>query len=433
MSTPVAIEPTLAGYVDQHRDRLVSIVQDLVRLPSVNHPPGGDEERCQHYVASFLTRCGWNPSLYQLRDVPGLADHPLYWPGRDYSARPNLGARLPGASKGRSLVLSGHVDTVPTGALPWTRSPFSGDVNGNRLYGRGSNDMKGGVGTNLFVVEALRDLGIRLRGDLVFETVVDEEFGGSNGTLAGRLMGFNGDAAIISEPSFLRVCAAQRGGRVAHITLNAGASGGVLTDRDFPTGILNPLRHFLNFVAEFTGKRRESAPAHPMYAHLSDPVPVALTKITTGPWGNNEPQAIPESCQIEMYWQTMPGETQEDIEREFFDWLKLVQTDLPAALKVEFPIRWLPGSAIDRNEPVVRELAACATNILGAAPAVAGIEGPCDLYVFHQVARMPAVLWGARGGNTHNADEYLEIDSVVDAAKVLLTFICRWCGVARDR
>jgi hypothetical protein len=69
--------------------------------------------------------------------------------------------------------------------------------------------MKAGVGMSLFVVEALSKLNLALSGDLLFETVVDEEFGGVNGTLAGRLQGFNADAAIITEPSFLRVCPAQ--------------------------------------------------------------------------------------------------------------------------------------------------------------------------------------------------------------------------------
>ena len=74
------------------------------------------------------------------------------------------------------------------------------------------------------------------------------------------------------------------------------------------------------------------------------------------------------------------------------------------------------------------ELADCATRVLGKVPPVAGIEGPCDMYVFHTVTHTPAVLWGARGGNTHAADEYVEIDTLVDAAKVLLVFLHKWCS-----
>jgi acetylornithine deacetylase len=388
----------------------------------------GNEGACQQYVADFLSRNGYGPTVYNPLDAPGLTAHPLYWPGRDYSNRPNVGARLPGSGGGRSLVLSGHIDTVPAGELPWTRSPFSGDRDGNLIYGRGSNDMKAGVATNLFVVEALRDLGIKLRGDLVFESIVDEEFGGSNGTLAGRLMGYNGDAAIVSEPSFLRICAAQRGGRTAHITLSAGPNAGILNEGEFPTGVLHPLRAFLNAVPEFSAKRKKSAPSHPMYAHHSDPVPVAITRLSTAPWGTTEPTRIPDSCKIEMYWQAMPGEPLEEIDREFFEWLDSVSKALPVRPDVVFPIRWLPGSSIDAGEPLVRELAATAKETLGAHPQVVGIEGPCDMFIFQQVFGIPAVLWGARGGNTHNADEYVEIDSVVDAAKVQLAFVCRWCG-----
>lgn len=292
--------------------------------------------------------------------------------------------------------------------------------------------MKGGVGTNLFVVEALERLGIQLGGDLVFETVVDEEFGGVNGTLAGRLQGFNADAAIISEPSFLRICPAQRGGRTVHITLRA--PGGVLSDGKLPAGVIDQLTALLVAVRAFAEQRRRQAKVHAMYAHHEDPVPVSITKVFTSPWGTREPITIPEICKVEMYWQAMPGETQEAIEREFFEWFDAMIAGAPDLFatrpSVEFPIRWLPGSSVPKSEPLVTELAACATRVLGHEPPIVGIEGPCDMYVFHQAFGMPAVLWGARGGNTHAADEYLEIDSVIAAAKTLLAFVCHWCGVA---
>jgi acetylornithine deacetylase len=98
--------------------------------------------------------------------------------------------------------------------------------------------------------------------------------------------------------------------------------------------------------------------------------------------------------------------------------------------EVTFPIRWMPGSAIAKSEPVVQKLSACAKRVLGNEPAVAGIEGPCDLFIFHQGFGIPAAIWGASGGNTHAADEYVEIDSLVAAAKVLLLFAVEWCGIS---
>lgn len=429
---PSSVEKDLSSFVECNSDRLVEILCELVRIPSENTPPAGSERDCQTYIASLLGELGWNPVLYLLREVPGLNEHPVFVAGRCYDDRPNLGARFKGAGGGRSLLLSGHIDTVPRGSFPWTKDPFGGAVEGNRVFGRGANDMKGGVATNLFVVEALRKMNIRLAGDLLFETVIDEEFGGANGTLAGRLMGFNADAAIISEPSFLRVCPAQRGGRTAHVILEA--SGGVLTEGSFPAGVIDQLTFLLAALREFADQRRKRAKIHELYGHHTDPVPVSVTKIITSPWGTREPITIPEQCKIEIYWQAMPGETQDAIDREFLEWLNSLAS-LPGSPfsqtpKVSFPIRWLPGSAISRSEPIVTELSACATRMLGSPPPVVGIEGPCDMFVFHEVMNTPAVLWGGRGGNTHAADEYVEIDSLVDAAKTLLVFVCNWCGIA---
>jgi acetylornithine deacetylase len=425
------IQDAILDYAKRRRGRLIELTRELIRRPSENKPPQGSERACQEFIAGALRSAGWNPDVYEIGEVAGMEDHPLFWPGREYRGRPNVGARRKGASGGRSLVLGGHIDTVPRGTQPWTRDAFGGEVEGNRIYGRGANDMKAGVAMNLFVAEAVSELGLELRGDLLFESIVDEEFGGGNGTLASRLRGFNGDAAVIAEPSFLRICPAQRGGRTAHITFRA--SGGVLTEGAFPAGVVDQVTHFLAGMPEFAARRRSHAPAHEMYAGHADPVPVSVTKIFTAPWGTGEPITVPEECRVEFYWQLMPGETQAEVEAEFVDWMDSVTRSRPELFAQppawEFPIRWLPGSAIAKSEPLIRELSACAEAVCGVPPPVAGIEGPCDLYLYHRFG-MPAVLWGPRGGNTHAADEYVEIDSLEDAAAALLLFVCRWCGLS---
>lgn len=430
MSLPSPLESALLDCVEQNRERLIEITRQLVQIPSENTPPHGAERRCQLWIAEQLAACGWRPELYDLDEVAGLKEHPLYFTGREYEGRPNLGARLRGAGKGRSLLLSGHIDTVPRGTQPWTRDAFGGEVDNNRIYGRGANDMKAGIATNLFVVECLRRLGVVLAGDVLFESVVDEEFGGANGTLAGRLRDYNADAVVLSEPTSLRVCPAQRGGRIMHITFQS--AGGILQDGHFPHGVIPQLTHFLAKVREFAAERTAHAPVHSMYSGHADPVPVTVTKVSTAPWGNGEPITVPERAQVELYWQTMPGETLENADAEFFRWLKRVVNDASDLFQkmpqVTSPLRWLPGSAISRSEAIVNELAACAKGVLSAEPPVTGIEGPCDLFVFHHFG-IPGVLWGARGGNTHAADEYVEIDSLVAAAKVLLLLVVRWCGV----
>lgn len=419
----------LVSFVEERQDRLISLLRDIVRIPSENRAPFGAEEQCQRHVAEVLRRAGWEPVLYTPQDVPGMEQHPLFWPGRHYAGRPNVGAVRRGTGGGRSLVLSGHIDTVPAGSAPWTRAPFGAEVEGNRLYGRGANDMKAGIAANLFVAEALSELGIQLAGDLIFESVVDEEFGGVNGTLAGRLMGFNGDAAIISEPSSLRISPAQRGGRTLDITFTSGNTG--ILSAGPAAGAIDQLRTFLDALPGFAALRRSTAPRHALYTHLENPVPVTVARIQTAPWGTSEPPNVPAECRLQLFWQTMPGETVEEIDAQFHEWFRELLRRNPEIFRerpqLAHPIRWLPGSAIAADHPFVSDFSASVASTLGNRAAIAGIEGPCDMYAFHEFG-IPALLWGARGGNTHMPDEYVEIDSLVQSVKALLAFVCSWCG-----
>ncbi len=118
-------------------------------------------------------------------------------PGRE-----DVVGRLAGTGGGRSLILNGHVDVVPAGAAAaWPEDPWGGRVDDEgRLWGRGSCDMKGGIACGIVALRVLRDLGIRLRGDVVFQSVVDEETGGP-GTARAIERGHLADAAIVLEPT----------------------------------------------------------------------------------------------------------------------------------------------------------------------------------------------------------------------------------------
>ena len=145
--------------------------------------------------------------------------------------------------------------------------------------------MKGGIAAFLLAVEILKEAKVRLRGDLLVETIVDEEFGGVNGTLAARLHGHNADAAIICEPSQHMVCPAQAGGRVAHITLR-GKNSGILSDGEPTVLVTEQLHYVLGKIAEFAEQRRARTTIHPLYADIADPVPVWVTKYLVWRLGN---------------------------------------------------------------------------------------------------------------------------------------------------
>ncbi|MGI8784480.1 MAG: M20/M25/M40 family metallo-hydrolase [Acidobacteriota bacterium] len=426
------LDQQLSAAAARLRNRLVQTIGELVQIPSQNTAPVGAELKCQHYVHERLEQLGLKAELYDLPDVARLANHSAFRTNRDYTNRPNVAAVWPGSGGGKSLLLSGHVDTVPIGSEPWIRDPFGAIVEGNRLYGLGSNDMKGGIGAILVTLEVLKEAGVRLRGDLLVETVVDEEFGGVNGTLAARLRGHNADAAIVCEPSQQAICPAQMGGRTAHITLRSHP-GGILSEGAQPVRVTEQLHYVLGQVEEFARRRRASAPVHALYAGSSDPVPVWVTKVFSGGWGTKEPITVPASCKIELYWQLMPGEKKEEIDREFFQWFDEIVSARPELFpvkpEVSFPIAWLPGSSIDGRHELVVGLSETFQEVTGVEPPIRGIGGPCDMFVFHQHFNTPAVLFGPRGGNTHAPDEWVDLNSALTTVEVLARFVCRWCGV----
>jgi acetylornithine deacetylase len=381
-------------------------------------------------VASHLERIGLQPDIYALDDVAGLKDHPAYWPGRDYTARPNVVARRPGRGGGRSLVLSGHVDTVPLGTQPWCHDPFGGELDAGRLYGLGAYDMKGGLATILGVMRTLQLLDVPLRGDVIAESVVDEEFGGVNGTLAGRVRGDNGDAMVIPEPSGLTIHNGVRGGRVAHIRL-VGHEG-IFFDQIEPGQAIRQLTHLLRWVDVFRQRRRAHDPLGP--AAPRDPAPVWVTKVFAGGWGMNVPLAVPAEVKVELYWQLLPGERQEQVEAEFFAWLdEMAATDpgcFDARPEVYFPIRFMPASELPADHPFIRTLADCAQAVTRERPAVAPLPSPSDMFVVHRDFAIPAVHYGPGGAGAHAADEYVLVNDLVTATKVLTLLVLAWCELA---
>ncbi len=434
---PVELEQRLSAMLDDNFDRLVSLVRDLVRIPTENTPPDGGEAAGQEFIRGWLSReAGVESELIELDAVPGLSGHELFFHGegyerRDYRGRPNLAAQIAGTGGGRTLILSGHIDTMPAGGGDWTHPPFSGMIENGIIFGRGAFDMKGGIAASMMAVKILRDSGVRLRGDLIFESVVDEEHAGANGTLANRLAGYHGDGVIIPEPSSLRLFHAQKGFRIVHLTLR-GKSGMSFAGEEFP----NPVEHVGSLIEcfrEFRVRRRSLAPSWPDYANDPDPVPVFMNKLQAGEFSLDIPMQIPEECRLEIYWQTMPGERQEEIDRQFFAFLNQWVEDHPELkqfkLEHRFSHRWMPGVRIDPTDPLVAATAAAAESVLGHPVPPVGAPFPCDLFVFNHFG-IPGVIIGPDGANCHGPDERVDAESLRQLTKIILSAAIRFCGAA---
>jgi acetylornithine deacetylase len=393
------------GWLGAHRDELVELVRALVAIPSENRPPHGDERACQEYVVQYLRTLGLEPDVFQPDEVAGATEHPAWWPGRDYEGRTNVVARVSGRGGGRSLVFSGHIDVVPAlGA--GEHGYWDGDVADGRVYGRGSLDMKGGIACYLHALRCMRECGVELAGDLIVETVVDEEFGGANGTLACRLRGYEADGAILPEPTSLAVCHATRGGIQYRLNASGGAVG-----MAFDGGI--PASPLVAVAQAAAGLAR---------AERVRPVPIYQYLVRSGeelPWGTSE--GIPPDAVLEFWAEIVPGTTHDELERELRD----AAGDPPDGIDVgwEQRTRFLPATSIDPRTPIVE---AVRRALDAGEPTVAPFA--CDAFIFNECSSTPVAICGPGGGNAHAPDEYVLVDDLHTLAAAYLQLALDWCG-----
>ncbi|WJH36994.1 hypothetical protein N6H14_15705 [Paenibacillus sp. CC-CFT747] len=133
----------IAGWVAGQRNRIVELTAQLVSHPTVNQVTDGTEGECQRVLQVLFEGMGLETRLYSPEEAPGFRSHPAYFPGKDYTRRPNVAGVWKGQGKGRSLLFSSHIDTAVV-APGWPASPWEPRVEQERVYGLGSFDMKGG-------------------------------------------------------------------------------------------------------------------------------------------------------------------------------------------------------------------------------------------------------------------------------------------------
>jgi acetylornithine deacetylase len=424
MTSP--LEATLDAAIETHRETALHLLQALVRVPSLE----GNEKPAQDILDRVLRDMGlevdtWTP------DDAHLQAHPAYVPtGKSYANRPNVVGVSRGVGGGRSLLLNGHVDVVPTGSeSTWQHGAWSGKYLDGRVYGRGSADMKGGVVASTLMVMALRSANIRLRGDVVLANVVDEENGG-NGTLAMVQRGYNADACIFTEPTGLqRLAISNRGAQFFRIIVT-GQEGGIEYKHDLVSPIQKGYEVFQ--AVEAYSIMRESVARHPLYTqHYRTRVPTGVCRFMAGEW----PSTIPSQAILEGSIECLPNEDIQDIKRGFMAYIEEWSTKdawfREHPLVLEWFGLWFDSAEIPIDHPMVTTLSGIAESVTGK-PVLIGGAGGCDLRLPVKYGNTPSVLFGPKGGMIHSTDEYVEFEEVITCAKVLARMALEWCGVADE-
>lgn len=422
--TPPDLRDQVTAWLQERREDAIDLLRRLVQAQSTQ----GHERAAQQIVAEHLRMLGLEVDVWE-PDGPTLSHDPYFCsPRTDFGGSPNVVGVWKGVGGGRSMILNGHVDVVPVGDVSrWTRDPWAGDVDGGRLYGRGATDMKGGNVSLLLAVAALKSLNVRLLGDVIVESVVDEESGGA-GTLAAVRRGYTADAALVPEPTGMRIFPKQQGSLWFRLTVAGRAAHG--GTRYEGVSAIEKTQPVLAALARLESERNTRID-DPLYAGTPIPVPVNVGSIKGGDW----PSMVPDRVALEGRLGVIPGEA-----------VEAAQADMTAAMAAlagtdpwfaEHPVviewfgaRWLPGD-LDPESDLVRTLSARYRDVLGEDPVIAASPWGTDAGLLAAAGGTPGVVFGPGAtAAAHYADEYVEIDRVLEVAAIVALTLIDWCEVA---
>lgn len=427
--------------LDAMRGDIIKLTQDMVAFKSVNprfmaDPENSQESEVQDFIEAKLRALGLEIARWQAE-----------------ARRPNLVARRPGTGGGRSLAFNGHIDVVPIGDRDgWQYDPWGAHIADGKLYGRGTVDMKAGVAAFIAASEAIIQAGIELQGDLQLHIVVDEEAGGFAGTRDLIKRGYRADGVIVAEPSSGLIDAAEGGLSWLRVTIRGRAAhAGWRFAQIYPQADpnaenadgVNAIEKGVKFVAALREFEREWAHSrhHPL-------MPPGIATINPGvmvggvglgadglPQITSNPAMIPDICVIDFDFKYLPTETFPQVRAEFEAFVAaFAQTDPwlrehPPSLQWHLANIDFPPFSTAPDHPLIEAVQA-AQRQLGIATGLTGKRAVTDA-AFYAGAGMTPIILGPDGAGLHGDNEFVELDSLLETAKVFAGAILRWCGVAQ--
>jgi succinyl-diaminopimelate desuccinylase len=406
------LENKALSLVDE--DQVIRWTQELVRIPSVYRPEKGEaEEPAARWVEARFKEIGLETSFEVIE--PG---------------RPNVIGLWQGAENGKTLMFEGHTDVVTEGDVSqWTYPPFEAKIVDGKIYGRGVNDMKGGLVAAICATKAIVESGIKLGGDILIGAVCDEE---------GHMIGIKHfveqgwadgvDAAIICEPEENHLCICQKGVMWMRVTATGKMAHGAMP----LTGVNSAYP-----VAEFLMAMRELETAqiieHGKHEFLGQPsiTPTILHSPVQGEPQNN---VMPAQTEVVLDIRLIPGQSPKEIKVKVESACDAVRVkDERVTFEVEVLETRAP-TITDREEPVVKILDQAYRDLTGKEPIYGGVPGSTDGTILNSRANIPIVTCGP--GDIcipHHIDEWLDLDELIEATKLYILAAMRFLGVAEEQ
>ena len=375
------------------RGDAVALARALIQIDSRNPtlaPDSPGEGGCARALASVLDDWGFSVEVTEI--APG---------------RSNVVAHI-GPSDAPALMLNGHLDVV--GVEGMVHDPFAAEIRDNRIYGRGSADMKGGLAA---MCAAAVSAPPNTNRQIVITAVADEEYE-SLGMRALLASGIRAEAAIITEPTRLAICPAHRGFAWFDISFRGRAAHGSRYD----IGV-DAITHAALLLAELEEleRTREAGPHHPLLGRGS------LHASTIR--GGVGMSTYPEACDLAIERRTLPGESAERAMREITDACDRVKAKHPAFdARVTLSTAQLP-SDVSPNAPIVKRLRG-ALERENVPVKIEGLSAWTDAALLNE-AGIPAICFGPGDiALAHAAEEYVPVEEIGVATRVLSRVVREW-------
>ncbi|WP_206811674.1 ArgE/DapE family deacylase [Paradesulfitobacterium ferrireducens] len=391
----------------------------------------GNEKAVQNYVAKyFQEELGLEVDKI-FPDPKEIAGHPGYSPAEwSYEGRPVVVGqwKTDKPKIGKSLILQGHIDVVsPEPLCFWNYDPWDATIVGNKIYGRGMQDMKSGIAAMVFAVKAIKESGLELGADILLETVIEEECTG-NGALAALERGYVADGALIPEPFGMSGLIAQVG--VIWVRVRVIGAGSHVERADRAVNAIEKAYILVNALKDYE-KHINAKPKHKDFEHLEHPLNVNIGLIRAGDW----PSTVASECVFEARVGLYPGQDPYQIKEEVKEWLlQAAQADKwlrQSPPEITFYGFHAEGAALDRGLEIFKELEWAHKTTTGEEFEFGVTTATSDMRFYNLYYNIPATCYGPLGGNMHGADEWVDLESVKAVTKTYAAFILSWCGVHR--
>ncbi len=433
MDKPELYEPTpeniqlIRNAVGQNFDEQLKFLSDFVGIPSLRF----EEAPAQDFIAEALNKRGyevddWQIKIEELEPLSGFGEiH------GDFSrARSVVGTHRPKTTHGRSLILQGHLDVVPTGPLEmWTHPPFKPVIEGGWMYGRGAGDMKAGTVAGLFALDAIKNAGFEPAARLHFQSVIEEESTGL-GALSTLQRGYRADLALIPEPSGHAIYRAQVGvlwfrvsvqGKPVHVASANQGSNAIRAAYDI-----------IQALETLEENWNTNATTDPVYSDVKHPLNFNVGKIDGGDWASS----VPAWCNIDCRIGILPSQNLNRAKEAIKSCIAAASRDHPFLSNNPPTVIWngfqAEGYVLgEEGNPAVATMNKSHATVFGSKSGVPEQKTTAltDTRFYGLYYDIPGFCYGPLAQNIHGFDERVSIESFRKTTEVFALFIAEWCGL----